>query len=175
MKVRLSECGVSPSGRGGALFGEVLVGPLHRPRQNPLANVALVLAVSRGGREDEVICPTEAGPRLVDQELLAERREHIHVTDASVRLRVADPKPTPRQVDVAPAERECLPDPKSRERHGGEQRPAGDGAPIGAGLIVELARRLEERADLLGSVEPGPLRDSLLQAASLASRRVSDD
>ena len=87
----------------------------------------------------------------------------------------ADPHPAAGEVDVAPAQRERLADPHAGEQQRREQRRARDRAPVDPRLAVELARRRDQRLDLLGAIERGPHRLSLLQPPALAAGRVAVD
>lgn len=52
----------------------------------------------------------------VRRQLFTQHRQKLNVTDAGLRLRVNDSQATRREVNVGPAQREQLADPKSGER-----------------------------------------------------------
>jgi hypothetical protein len=176
MKVRRSECGVMPLGQRVAPGRrQVLVRPLDRFGDDAAAGVVAVLPRAALGREHEVVGIAESRLGLVDRQLLAQRRKQIDLADPGVRLRVRDPQPPGGQIDIAPAQIKRLADPQPRERQSCQQRPARRRPPVHPRLGVKLAAGVEQRDDLLRTVEPRPLRPALLQPPPLPSRRVAVD
>jgi hypothetical protein len=152
--VRRKACGVRRWGNGSDPAScEQLVGAVDGLGQDAAAQVARVERAAFGGGEDQRPSGRVAGARLEVRQLVPESRLHAHVAAASVGLGLPHPQPAAGQVDVAPAQREQLAQAQTGEDERGEDGPPVNVLAIAAGLGVQLARRGEQRLDVLGGVE----------------------
>ncbi|HEX5714212.1 MAG TPA: hypothetical protein VFX85_12950 [Solirubrobacterales bacterium] len=159
--------------RRGVASGEVGVGSLDRAAEEASAGVVGVLLMAARGGEDEGVESSEGGGGLVDGKRLVQRGEEVNLAHPGVRLGVRDPEAACRQIDIAPPEGERLADPQAAERQGCEEGAARSRQSVAASLSVEFSGGIQQRDDLLGSVEPGPLGRALLESPALPPSRVA--
>ena len=153
-----------------AAFGQQLVGALDHRADDTLASVVLVARRAPGGREDEV-----GGVRPVGRQLVVQRGDDVDDPLAGLGFRPADGDLARGELDVAPAQRRCLADTQPGEDEDGDEATASGRAC--RGRPVQPRRRVEQRLDLLGAVEPDRelARCLELAVAGVDADRVAGD
>jgi hypothetical protein len=136
-------------------FAQPLVGECHRWREHTAAQVARADRLARRGGEHERLGACVPGVRLERSQLVVQGSRQAHVACACIGLGIGDPQPTGGQVNVAPAQREQLPEPQPGERERCQHRATVHVAMEGMADRcpgVQLASGVEQRADLRGRV-----------------------
>jgi len=180
--VRRSPCGVRSVGIGlGAALGERLVRRRDGGPEDSVADVgrrvlgtARVAAAGAGRGEDERVGVAVGARGGVGEQLVAQDREEVHGPLGGGGLDAADVERPARQVEVAPAEVERLPDAEPGEDEDGEERAPPRRRPASL-VAVEVPGGVEERGDVLGAVEVGASRLGGVEPAPLPIRGVAGD
>jgi hypothetical protein len=123
-KVWRSECDVIPSGSATA---RAAAAPHPRGRLPSRARASARRCPRRATgrtREHEVVGAGTLRGVPMRLELLEQDPEHVDRPHARVRVGRRNPEPAAREVDVAPAQRECLVDPRTSEHEHAQQDPA---------------------------------------------------
>nr|WP_272476194.1 hypothetical protein [Baekduia alba] len=157
---------------------EDLAGAGDDRREHLRADVVLVARGAGRGREHQGVALdlTSATTGLVREQLVAEDGPDVDLAVAAgIGLRLADRDAAAGEVDIAPTQLARLADAEPREDERGDQRaPARRPCTL---RRVDLARRLQERGDVLGGVEVHRplLRDTELAVARVDPQRVAVD
>jgi hypothetical protein len=151
---------------------ELLVRQRHSPLQDAPPNVVAVLRATGSRREDEVAQRRVDVARAIADQLVAQDRQEVDIADSGLRLRVADPQPASGEIHVAPPQLQELTDAEPAERERRDQR-AAVARITGSRPVVKLTSGIEERFDLLRTIQPRPPRLRRLESPSTPLRRVA--
>jgi hypothetical protein len=89
--------------RHGSVALERVVGACHSQIEDSRPQIVLARAATVAGREDVAAGARMRGARLVRRQSFAQRSEQLDVAPPSIRLRLADPQPSGREIDRHPS------------------------------------------------------------------------